>query len=423
MRRQISLVRAAAVLTVAVVGLGLAACSGDGGSNAAAGTNKLTVVAWKGKGANEADMPALNKAFEKAYPDVKLDYTYVDSANYDAYMNPRLTAGTAADVMMVDRVHMNEWAKQGFLADLSGQPWVKRMFPNLAPFNQVGGKTYQFNAETIPIGLFVNNDLLKSAGIDSAPTTWASFLDDLKTLKSQGKNGLILPNKGGWIGEQLALLLAPQHVKADWPAQYDAGKAKFSPQWLPVADQIKQLFSSGVVDPTTAMGLDPNVDGLPQFEAGKWAFMIQGAWSLSSIQQASKFDVSLNAFPGGSDAPKAFNFVGSGWAMNTKAKNQKAAEEYIDFLSQPAQAARFLKAESAFTTLKDVPSPAISGADPIKKAMDSGDIVPSMAQELNASDAEVGIQKGIENIFINPGAPSSSTLQLLDSLVKPTPAG
>jgi raffinose/stachyose/melibiose transport system substrate-binding protein len=407
---------AAMGVALALLPLGLTACSAGASSS---DSNTLTVVSWKGEGTNVGGMPAINKAFEKAYPKIKLDFKYVDSASYDTYNNPRLAGGNAADVLMLDRAHMLSWSKQGFLADLSSQPWVSRLDPSLKPFNQVDGKTYQFTAESVPIGLYANTDLLKRAGINSVPTTWNGFLADLKELKSKNLGGFIVPNKGAWMGEQLSLLLAAQHVDSDWPAQYDAGKATFDPSWKPVVDQIKQLFSTGVVDPQLSLGLDPNVDGIPQFEAGKWAFMVQGSWALGAVTSASKFPVTMNAFPGG-DTAKAFNFVGSGWGINAKAKNKSAAETYVNFLTKPSTAKIFLTAENAFSTLTDVPSPSSEAFAPISASEKAGDIVPSFAEALNAPDAETGIQKGIENIFANPKAPASDTITMLNSLVKPT---
>jgi len=423
--RKHGLVAAAVAAVTAVTALSLTACGSTKSPAPGASATTLTVVRWKGEGTNVADMPALNAAFTKAHPEITLDFKYVDNPNYDVYNNPRLAAGTAADVIMLDRGKMNEWASQGFLADLSDQPWVKRMLPDLAPFNQYQGKTYQFNAENIPIGLYVNPDLLQKAGVTSVPKTWPEFLTALAALKAKGIGGFIVPNKGGWIGIQLGLLLAAQHVDPGWPAAYDAGSATFDPSWSPVVDKIKQLFSSGAVDPQLSLGLDPNVDGIPQFEAGKWAFMIQGAWALDSVSKASSFKVTLNAFPGGDAGsnPKAFNFVGVGWGVNAKAKNKTAALEYVDFMTQAANATAFLKAESAFTTLSDVPSPTLDASAPIAAAMAAGDIVPSYSEELNAPDAEKGISQGIENVFVNPTAPASDSISMMNAQVKPTKLG
>ena len=189
-----------------------------------------------------------------------------------------------------------------------------------------------------------------------------------------------------------------------------------------MVEKIKELFTKGLVDPAAAEGLDPNVDGMPGFQAGKSAFMVFGAWALADVKKNAQFKFSLNAFPGGDEGsePRAFNFVGSGWGISAAAKNPEAARTYLEFLASPEIATMFLTAESAFSTLSDVESPSIDEATPIRESFLAGNVPPSLAQILNAGDAETGISKGIENIFLNPDAPVSDTTDLLNSLVKPT---
>lgn len=418
-----TMLTAGVIVTAALV---MSGCSdATGAASGGTGTQTvLSVVGWKGAGTNVADMPALNSAFEKANPGIKLDYKYVDNANYETYNNPRFAGGSAADVIMLDRPKMLNWQKQGYLMDLSDQPWVKRLEPALAPFNQVAGKTYQLNCESIPIGLYANLDLLKANGISSVPTTWPDFLAALNVLKAKGVNGLIMPNKGGWAGTQLALLLAANHIPADWPAQYDAGKTKFQ-DWAPVIDSYKALFGAKLVDPQLSLGLDANVDGTPQFVAGKWAFMVQGAWALNSLAQDTKFAFTLNPFPGGpaGSQPKAFVFIGTGWGINAKAKSAAAAKKYIDFMSQPANAKVYLAAESAFSTLTDVSSPAVPQAAPMAAAQKAGNLVPSASESLNATDGEAKISDGLVALFQKPTSSTQSVLDLLSSTVTPTPLG
>lgn len=384
--------------------------------------NVLTVVSWKSEDINDANMKTINDKFREEHPEIKLEYVWVDNPDWLTYNNPRFAAGTAADVLMLDRVKMNAFASQGFLADLSDEPWVDRMQEDLAPFNQYNGVTYQFNAENIPLGLYANMDLLASAGISEVPKTWPEFVTALETLKAAGVPGFAVPNKGGWMGEQIALELAANHVPTEWIAAYDAGEESFTGSWDPVVEAFKELFAKGLVDPAVSLGLDPNVDAMPEFQAGKWAFMVQGAWSLTDIKKNAKFNFTLNAFPGGpiGSEPKAFNFVGSGWGINAAAKNPEAARAYLQFLASPEIASIFLEAEAGVSTLVDVDAPLIEEAQPIMDSFAAGNVTPSVAQMLNATDAETAIVKGIENIFLHPDAPTSETTELLDSLVEPT---
>lgn len=408
----------AATLAVGITLIAAGCASNGGGSE----ENVLTVVSWKSEDTNDANMETINDRFREEHPDIKLEYVWVDNPDWLTYNNPRFAAGTAADVLMLDRVKMNAFASQGFLADLSDEPWVERMQDDLAPFNQYNGVTYQFNAENIPIGLYANMDLLASAGISEVPKTWPEFITALETLKEAGVPGFAVPNKGGWMGEQIALELAANHVPTDWITAYDAGEESFTGTWDPVVEAFKELFAKDLVDPAVSLGLDPNVDAMPEFQAGKWAFMVQGAWSLNDIKENAKFDFTLNAFPGGpaGSEPKAFNFVGSGWGINAAAKNPEAARAYLEFLASPEIASIFLEAEAGVSTLVDVDAPLIDEAQPIMDSFAAGNVTPSVAQMLNATDAETAIVKGIENIFLHPDAPTTETTKLLDSLVEPT---
>jgi raffinose/stachyose/melibiose transport system substrate-binding protein len=397
----------------------ITACGGGGPSNA---PTTLNVVAWKGGGNEIAGMDVLNAAFQQAHPEYKLEYKYV-SPDYETYVNTRLAAGEAPDVLMADRYKMLKWYKQGYLADLSDQPWVSRMYSNLKGFNSIKGKTYQLNSENAPLGLYVNLDLLKQAGINDAPTTWKQFLDDLAILKAKNINGFLLPNKGGWEGITLSLLLAANLVDKDWAGKYDSGQSTFNPAWAPVVDKMKALLSSGLVDPKLMLGLDPWSDGVAQFKSGKWAFFPQGAWELSDFTKGANFNFALTAFPGGDAGtePKTFTFVGAGWVVNSKAKNAAGAKAYLNFLSQPANASVFLKAESAFSTLTDVESPAISQENPMLASYKKGNTVPSAIEQLNFTDGEDELGKAMQLIFVNPGASTASILQTLDKQIPKTP--
>jgi raffinose/stachyose/melibiose transport system substrate-binding protein len=408
----------AVLMAVSAIG----ACST--GTSSSSGPTTLTVTAWKGGGTELAGIDQLNAAFQQAHPEYKLEYKYV-SPDYETYVNTRLAGGQASDVLMADRYKMTKWFKQGYLADLSDQPWVSRMYPNLKDFNSIKGKTYQLNSENAPLGLYVNLDLLKGAGINQAPATWPEFLADLNTLKAKNMNGILLANKGGWEGITLSLELASNLVDKDWAGKYDSGQSAFNPAWGPVIDKIKALLSSGTVDSKLMLGLDPWSDGPAQFKAGKWPFFLQGAWELSDFTKNVTFNFSLNPFPGGDagSEPKSFTFVGAGWVVNSHAKNPSGARAYLNFMSQPKNSAVFLAAESAFSTLTDVESPAISQEQPILATYKKGNTVPSAIEQLNYTDGESELGKAIQALFVNPGLSTSSVLQTLDTQIPKSPVG
>ena len=423
-----SLTVAAAVASAATLSLGACSSSSSSSSSSAGGgsgsTINLHVVGFEGGGNEIADIPAINTAFEQSHPGVKIDYKYVANEEYDAYNNTRLAAGTAADVLMVNRSRVITWQDQGYLADLSDQPWVKRLLPTMAPFTQVGGKTYDFVQQNIPIGLYANLDLLKQAGIDQVPTTWPDFLNALTTLKAKGLGGLEIPNLKGWDAEQVALALAANLGDPAWGANYDNGSSTWSASWSPEIDKLRQLLTSGAVDGKTMNGIDPFSQGVQAFAGGKYAFYVDGAWDLSHYKQAASFKFSLNPFPGGDagSTPKTFTFVGSGWSVNAASKQQTAAKEYVDFMSQPAQDSAYLQAESCFTTLTDVPSPEVAEAAPVSATFKAGGTSPSQIELITYPNGEDKFKDQLNALFNDPSTADGSLLSALDKSIPKTPA-
>lgn len=420
--RSLSLATAAATLA----SLGLAGCSSSSSSGSAGGGSNITlhVVGFEGGGNEIADIPAINSAFEQAHPGVKIDYKYVANEEYDAYNNTRLAAGTAADVLMVNRSRVITWQDQGYLADLSDQPWVKRMLPAMAPFSQVSGKTYDFVQQNIPIGLYANLDLLKQAGINQVPTTWPDFVAALSVLKAKGLGGFEIPNLKGWGSEQVALALAANLGDPAWGANYDNGSSTWAASWSPEIDKLRQLLTSGAVDGKTMNGTDPFSQGVQAFAGGKYAFYVDGAWDLSHYKQAASFKFSLNPFPGGEagSTPKTFTFVGSGWSVNAASKQQTAAKEYVDFMSQPAQDSAYLQAESCFTTLSDVPSPEVAEAAPVSATFKAGGTSPSQIELITYPNGEDKFKDQLNGLFNDPSTSDASILSALDKRIPKTPA-
>lgn len=186
----------AAASTVAALAASLAACGGSSDSASADGTVTIHVQGWKGGGSEPANVAAINKAFEKANPKIKVDFEYITANDtYLQKLQPQLLAGKAGDVIMVDSDKVKKWGDSGYLADLSNQSWASKIATDAQPFTQNNGKTFAMPMELIGIGMYANMDLLKKAGITEVPSDWPTFLADLGKLKKAGINPLALPDK------------------------------------------------------------------------------------------------------------------------------------------------------------------------------------------------------------------------------------
>ncbi|MBW8817391.1 MAG: extracellular solute-binding protein [Streptomyces sp.] len=351
--------------TVVAMTMPLAACGGGSSGNTAAdGTVTIHVEAWKGGGAEPANVAEINKAFEEANPKIKVDFQYVTSGNYTQKLEPELLGGKAGDVIMVDSSKVPKWGDAGYLADLSKESWVGKISDDAKPFTQNGGKTLAMPMELIGIGLYANTDLLKKAGIPEVPADWPTFLDDLGKLKAAGVNPIALPNKGGWTADaafQASGSTLVYQKDKQWDADFLAGKTTIPSDWQEPLNQLKALGDQGYVNWKNELGVDEWSQGSQDFMAGKSAFWFQGAWQISSVKKAG-FPISFAPWPAGAAGtkPNAMFFTGTMWGVNSQSKNSDAARKYVEFWSQAQNLSKFLQAEngaSPFTDGTTTPSP------------------------------------------------------------------
>ena len=373
----------AAAVSLSACASGTTAQTTSGGSSAAAAPTVLTVYGWKGGEAEPANIAEINAAFEKANPDIKLDYQFIPAGDtYTQRVQSELLAGKSADVIMTDGSKVQDWGSVGYLQDLSASPWLPGVRKEVTPFISQGGKAYAVPMEVIGIDLFANLDLLKQVGVSTAPTTWDEFLTDLAALKAAGITPIALPNKDGWTGSAAINAIAATLVyqqNPDWDAQFLAGKASFT-DWAPAVQQVLDLGTKGYVDLKSELGFDTWSTGLDDFKSGKSGFFVQGAWNQSAFTTAGVNDVFIPWPAGGAGTqPSANLFVGTMLSINAKSTVKDAAQKYVDFWADSTNSGPFLESESAVSPFSQGTTPSSPATADFVKAVDAGKyrILPS----------------------------------------------
>lgn len=383
-RRQTGATRHLLGITALAVGVALvgAACAPGGDAANADGKTVLTVYAWKGGDAEPANMKQINDAFVKANPDIALEFEFVPAnEKYTQRVQPELLAGNSADVIMTDSAKVQDWGSAGYLEDLSSQSWVSGVRSDVAPFVKESGKVYALPMEVIGISLYANADVLAEIGVDAMPTTWPDFVADLQKAKDAGITPIALPNKNGWTGASVLNAIAATKVyqeNPDFDQEFLAGTASFD-AWKSSAEQMMELQTKGFIDFKTELGVDEWSTGIADFQAAKSAFYFQGAWNQSAFAAAGMNDVFLPWPAADSGQSSANLFVGTMWSVNAESKVKDAAEAYVKFWADSANAAPFLEAENAVTPFTDGTSPSTDATRDFVAAVDAGKyrILPS----------------------------------------------
>ena len=385
-------------LVIASSVVALAGCASAGASSNG-GKTVLKVYGWKGGGTELANVAEVNQAFEKANPDIKLDFQYVPANDtYTQKVQPELLAGKSADVIMTDSSKVNTWGSVGYLEDLSSQPWTKNVLPAAKPFITNKDKVYAEPMELIGISLYANDALLKKAGINAVPVTWPEFEADLQKVKDAGITPIALPNKGAWTGEAALNAIAASLVyqkDKNWDEKFVAGKANFS-DWSSSVEQLMSLQDKGFVDYKNELGVDEWSQGLSDFTAGKSAFYFQGAWNQSAIAKAgidSRF-IPWPATSSASEQPTANLFAGTMWSINAKSTVKSAAEKYLAFWADAKNAAPFLSAENAIAPFQGASSPSTDATKTFVSTVESGNyrILPSNSWFNSTNEGTMGKQ-------------------------------
>lgn len=131
------------------------------------------------------------KNFERVYPDIKIDVQYLAPSAIEPLLLTQFKAGSAPDLFFIKagRIRSNGvWpmAEAGYLLDLGGSKWEKRVYPPMKPFVKWNGKTYSWPMGVIPYGVLYNVDLFNQLGL-KVPTRFSEVLAMCRKINAAGK--------------------------------------------------------------------------------------------------------------------------------------------------------------------------------------------------------------------------------------------
>ncbi len=356
----------AQVSSIALLGaVALGGCSGgsdeattqDATSNPSALQGDLNIVVSSATG-SDAGFKAVNQAFNKKYPNVKVNFTAVPNENYNASKSSRLTAGSA-DIVIANPKEVPSYvpadnagddarlAEAGGFVDLTNEPFIKNFTPTVMDQTKFKDKNY-----TVPTGLsyytgmMYNKKIFADNGLE-IPTTWSEFTKACDQLKAKGITPL------GIAGKDSAGLNMLGLVQSTYPtaqAKEDLAKGLYENTVklnegdpLEVLQKLQTIYGYA----------QPNFAGVnyatmtSDFVKGKYAMMADGTWNTATLEQAGgdSFDFGYFPLPGSDTAADNKNLGGKvelSLGVPTNTKNKAAALAWLDTFSQKETYQAFL---------------------------------------------------------------------------------
>jgi raffinose/stachyose/melibiose transport system substrate-binding protein len=390
LRPKLSL-RSLAVVGLASVALTLGACGGpvggggqESGGQASEGQDQGgpatsgTVNWWGWTPTDTATANGYIAAFNKEYPDIKVNFKLVSIPDWQAALTPALRSDSGPDVFdMQPGSYVQKYGS--FAEDMTpvitkalGEDWQSKVAPaGVTGLTDEDGKLTAMSVGAVYSGtLWINQGLFDQYN-QKPPTTldeWDKVCQELKA-KDQG---CFVQGAAGAGFDQDTLQAIANSVEPGFWTRASKGEAKWNePAMVKTLDIWGQLFTRGIMQ-EGAVGYQQYPDANNDFLTGKYAMVMMGTWytqystekamtaalKAAGVSGAKPFPIVPIQFPNvGGHASEMFGDADYGLSISTKAKNKAAAETFVTWLTtSPAGQ------QAVANQLNDVP--ALKGIEP-----------------------------------------------------------
>jgi multiple sugar transport system substrate-binding protein len=285
--------------------------------------------------------------FEKANPGLHVRVQQIPWTAAHEKLLTSFVGEATPDIAQLGNTWIPEFAALGALEPL--EPLVSRSTqlaqrdysPGIWATNVVDGVLYGVPWYVDTRAMFYRTDLLKRAGFDHPPQSWDEWRQALTRVKSLGEPteyGILLP-----LDEWAQPVILGLQEGA--PLLKDGGRyGDFEdPRFRTAFEFYVSLFRTGLA-PAVANTQISNL--YQEFARGRFAFYISGPWNIGEFKRRipanEQNDWNTAPLPGPTGAASGVSMAGGSSFVIFKGSQRKAAAwRFIEFLSQPAQQAKF----------------------------------------------------------------------------------
>jgi ABC-type glycerol-3-phosphate transport system substrate-binding protein len=344
--------RQAGIAGACALAAAAAAACGSSSSSATAGSSSSPVTVTYWSSGTQAEISYIDTQFDKAHPGIKAVGQYIASADQSTAKEiAAIKSGTEPNVVIgQDPSSLPLLAQSGKVVDLTSalKPETDALYPGIRTALMYQGKQLGFALGGVgDYCLFYNKTDFKNAGITSPPTTWAEVEQDAIKLSNPAKHhyGIYIPlGSSEWISylwEGFLWANGGQFLSSDGKSVAFDSKAGVDAltTWV-------NLIRKDHAAPMNSYAEAGSYDGAPAFAGDNVSMIVEGQFALQPFRDA-KIDFGVAPFPTGTSGKSATGIgVGVASVFDHGDSANKAAEEFLQWLGQPAQGA-YLTAQSS----------------------------------------------------------------------------
>lgn len=295
---------------------------------------------------------ALMDQFEAENPGIKVQLLSGPYASTKEQVVAGAVAGTMADVVGLDGAWVNDFVKQGSIADLSSlMSDVKYDESQLASQVKFGGSAYMIPVLNFVYPMFVNNDIMANANITKIPSNRTEFVKTAKAITDEDNNVY------GWV---LPLSLeAPNGIQNDVMSWVWASGKSMMKNDLPnlannsdiksAIEMIKDLYDSKSIVP--GIFTMKEQDKVEEFTNNRVGMMISSLAHINTIRKSNpELSFSISAIPAedGYDGKRGIPYASWGIGVAENSENKAEAWKLIEFLLSEATNSELSSVANAF---------------------------------------------------------------------------
>jgi multiple sugar transport system substrate-binding protein len=312
---------AAAVGTLLLTACGSSAPP-SASSSSSSGTS-ITVDYW-GDAAQEATMKDILAAWDQAYPDSKVNGTFIPSSgNYEEKVEASIAGGDPPDVMEISNTSLEGFTSSLLPLQASAAPYAN---PGVLEGGTYQGTLYALPFQTDPKVMTINETLFQKAGVPLPSTTVPMTVSQFAALATRLSHGSGQQRVYGsaplWFDGFLAALGGGVYNSSGTACTLD------SPQALDALNLIinSQTVSGFAPSYEAALGQDMS----QWFDAGRLAMVPDtGPWDISDYT-ASGIKWEFIPMPGQGEPLEIDNF---GVLKSTTGATRQTAEKFVRWMS------------------------------------------------------------------------------------------
>lgn len=282
--------------------------------------------------------------FEKAHPNIKVEYVKLDKDQYIDKLITRSNIGNGPDIFQFH----STWTSQlsnllQFLPEsvISKEDFSKNYYPAAKADLIRNGAIYGIPLQMDTLNLYMNRDLLQAAGLN-APTSWIEFGNHARQMTVKGENNSI-KTAGAAMGTYNNITHAPSIISMLF-VQNGVNLEDMSSGIQAAGEALR--FYSEFAQPSFGVWNDTLDESIKSFASGTLAMYFGYSWDFFTIKSMNPnlvFDIyPVPSLPGRNVTIANYWVEG----VSSKTRHQKEAFLFMRYLARKETAQKLFSEES-----------------------------------------------------------------------------